>query len=56
MVLNLNILDLITTYYIMKKNTLYKIFFIISLNHLQFHYVQNSSDKNYTFHDFLSVQ
>jgi len=37
------------------KNTFYKIFFIVSLNYLQFHYVRNSFDKNYsTFHDFLS--
>ena len=36
------------------NNTLYKIFFIVSLNYLQFHYVRNSFDKNYSFHDFLS--
>jgi len=38
------------------NNTLYIIFFIVPLNYLQFHYVQNSSDDNYSFHDFLSVQ
>ena len=37
------------------NNTLYKIFFIVPLNHLQFHYVQNLSNKNYSFYDFLSV-
>jgi hypothetical protein len=36
------------------NNTLYKIFFIVSLNYLQFHYLRNSFDKNYSFHDFLS--
>ena len=56
MVFNLNIIDLtiaITSwnksYFILKK-------IIVPLNYIQFHYVQNSSDKNYNFHDFLSVQ
>jgi len=38
------------------NNTLYKIFFIISLNYLQFHHVWNTSDKDYSFFGFLSAQ
>ena len=35
------------------NNTLYKIFFIVPLNYLQFHHVWNTSDKDYSFHKFL---
>jgi hypothetical protein len=31
-------------------------FFIVPLNYLHFHHVRNSSDKDYNFHGFLSVQ
>jgi hypothetical protein len=57
MVFNLNIVDLtiaITSWN--KSYFLYIYFFIVLLNYLQFHYIQNASDKNYNFHDFLSVQ
>jgi len=37
MVLNLNIIDLTTTITSEINNTLYKIFFIVSLNYIQFH-------------------
>jgi len=47
MVFNLNIVDL--TIVITLWNKLYFIYIkiIVSLNYLQFHYVQNSSDNNY---------
>jgi hypothetical protein len=47
MVFNLNIVDL--TINITSWNKLYFICIknIVPLNYLQFHYVQNSSDKNY---------
>jgi len=35
--------------------TLYKIFFIVPLNYLQFYHVRNLSDKDYNFHGFFSV-
>ena len=35
------------------NNILYKIFFIVPLNYLQFHQVWNISDKDYSFHKFL---
>jgi hypothetical protein len=38
------------------NNTSYKIFFIISLNHLQFYRVRNSYDNNYSFFGFFSAQ
>jgi hypothetical protein len=38
------------------NNTLYKIFFIVPLNYLHFHHVWNTSDKDYSFLDFLSAQ
>ena len=38
------------------NNILYKIFFIVPLNYLQFHNVQNSFNKDYIFHGLLSVQ
>jgi hypothetical protein len=38
------------------NNTLYKIFFIVSLNYLQFHHVWNTYDKDYSFFGFLSAQ
>ena len=38
------------------NNTLYKIFFIVQLNYLQFHHVWNASDKDYSFLGFLSAQ
>ena len=56
MVFNLNVVDLTLLLFHEINNTLYEIFFIIPLNHLQFHYVQISSDKNYNFYNFLSVQ
>ena len=37
------------------NNTLYKIFFIVLLNYLQFYHIRNSSDKDHNFHSFLSV-
>jgi hypothetical protein len=49
MVFNLNIVDLTTVITSWNKNNiLYKIFFIVSLNYLQFHH--------YNFYGFLSVQ
>jgi hypothetical protein len=49
MVFNLNIVDLTTAIISWNKNnSLYKIFFIVPLNYLQFHH--------YSFHGFLSVQ
>jgi hypothetical protein len=54
MIFNLNIVDLTITIKI--NHTLYKKNFIVPLNYLQFHYIQNSTNKNYSFHDFLSVQ
>ena len=55
MIFNLNIVELLLLLHEI-NNTLYKIFFIMPLNLLQFHYVQNSFDKNYSFYDFLSMQ
>jgi len=56
MVFNLNIIDLSTVITSWNKYYLYQIFFIVSLNYLQFHYVWNSSDKDYSFLGFLSAQ
>jgi hypothetical protein len=56
MVFNLNIVDLtiaITSWN--KSYFIYIYFFIVLLNYLQFYYIQNASDKNYNFHDFLNV-
>jgi hypothetical protein len=55
MVFNLNIMDL--TIAVISWNKPYFIYikkFIVLLNYLQFHYVQNLSDKNYSFHNFLA--
>jgi hypothetical protein len=38
------------------NNTLYKIFFIVLLNYLQFHHIRNLSDKDYSFHGSLNMQ
>jgi hypothetical protein len=46
MVFNLNILDLILLLHHEINHTLYKKI-TLTKNYLQFHYVQNSSDKNY---------
>ena len=56
MIFNLNIVDL--TIVITSWNKSYFIYkkIIVLLNYLQFHYIQNSFDKNYSFHDSLSVQ
>ena len=54
MIFNLNIVDLTITIKI--NHTLYKKNFIVPLNYLQFHYIQNSFDKNYSFYNFLSMQ
>jgi hypothetical protein len=57
MVFNWNIVDLTAAIISWnKKNILYKVFFIVPLNYLQFHHVRNPSDKDYSFHGFLSVQ
>jgi len=53
MVFNLNIVDLTIVNYHEINNTLYKIFFIIPLNYLQFHHVWNTSDN---FLGFLKAQ
>jgi len=56
MVFNLNIVDLtiaITSWN--KSYFIYIYIFIVLLNYLQFYYIQNASDKNYNFHDFLNV-
>jgi hypothetical protein len=52
MILNLNIIELITPITSL-NNTLYKIFFIVPLNYLQFHHVWNIFDKDYSFHKFF---
>ena len=57
MVFNLNIVDLTIAITSWNKSCfIYIKKFIVPLNYLQFHYIQNSSDKNYSFHDSLSVQ
>jgi len=38
------------------NNILYKIFFIVPLNYLQFHHVRNTYDKDYSVFCFLSTQ
>ena len=55
MVFNLNIVDL--TIAVTSWNKSYFIYIkkiIVLLNYLQFHYVQNLSDKNYSFYNFLA--
>jgi len=47
MVFNLNIIDLTIAITSWNKSYFIYIKFIVSLNYLQFHYIQNSSDKNY---------
>jgi hypothetical protein len=55
MVFNLNIVNLTIVIISWNNNTLYKIFFIVQLNYLQFHHVWNTLNKEYSFLGFLSA-
>ena len=55
MVFNLNIMDLTIAITSWNKSYFKYKKIIVLLNYLQFYYIQNASDKNYNFHDFLNV-
>jgi len=54
MVFNLNIVDLTIAVTLWNKSYFIYKKFIVLLNYLQFHYVQNLSDNNNSFHNFLA--
>jgi len=56
MVFNLNIINLTIIITSWNKNILYKIFFIVLLNYIQFHHVWNTFDKDCIFINFLRAQ